>query len=196
MAKSSAIKHLPRVLFAQDVVFKSDSTNEKTARLFEKAKFINGEYEHERRTPRIIVQEHLHPLKTLTNVKNIARVLLDAVCDLILGYHTHAGSVHWWLYEHAGILHRDLSPNNVMYQVVEEKNKARVMEEKVCGVLTDFDLASWTKDMAKDCVGMSQQGTGMPLYMAHGLFNGSDDRRLYRHDLESLLHCGGPGHTP
>ena len=45
-----AINHLPRVLFAQGVAFESDSTNEKIARLFYNAKFVNGEYKYERHT--------------------------------------------------------------------------------------------------------------------------------------------------
>ena len=64
----------------------------------------------------------------------------------------------------------------------------RMVEEKVCGVLTDFDLASWTKDLAQDYTRTSQQRTGTPPYMAYGLLDGTDDRHLYRHDLESLFY--------
>ncbi|KAF9642206.1 hypothetical protein BDM02DRAFT_3193691, partial [Thelephora ganbajun] len=39
-----ALNHLPQALFAQDVVFDSDSTHEKVASLFDNAKFVNGEY--------------------------------------------------------------------------------------------------------------------------------------------------------
>ena len=77
-----ALKHLPRVLFAQDVVFDSNSTHQKVASLFDEAEFANGEYMYERRTLRIIVQEWLYPLKTLTNVKDIAQVLLDVGCGM------------------------------------------------------------------------------------------------------------------
>ena len=75
-----AINHLPKVLFAQDVAFVSDSTNEKVARLFDNAKFVNGGYKYERRTLRIIIQERLYPLETLTSVKDVGQVLLDAGC--------------------------------------------------------------------------------------------------------------------
>ena len=77
-----AINHLPRVLFAQDAAFESDSTNEKVARLFDNAKFVNGEYKYEQRTLRIIIQERLHPLETLTSVKDVGQVLLDAGCGM------------------------------------------------------------------------------------------------------------------
>jgi hypothetical protein len=90
MAKSSpankwAIKHLPQIFFAQDVAFRSDSTHEKVASLFDNAKFVgDGEYTYERRALRIIVQERLYPLKTLTNVRDIAQVILDVVCGMCL----------------------------------------------------------------------------------------------------------------
>ena len=88
----------------------------------------------------------------------------------------------------AGILHRDLSLSNIMYRIVREKNSAGVVEEKVCGVLTDFDLASWTEDLKEDYSKTSQQRTGTPPFMAYGLLNGSDALHLYRHDLESLFY--------
>ena len=55
-------------------------------------------------------------------------------------------------------------------------------------MLTDFNLASWTKDLGKDYTKTSWQRTGTPHYMAHGLLDGSDDRHLYRHDPESLFY--------
>ena len=83
-----ALKHLPKVLYAQDVVFGPDSTHEKVARLFDGAEIINGKYKYERRTLRIIIQERLHPLENLTEVKNVAQVLLDAACGTYFGFFT------------------------------------------------------------------------------------------------------------
>ena len=74
-----------------------------------------------------------------------------------------------------------------MYRIVKE-NTEGVVEEKVYGVLIDFDLASRTQHLAKDYTRTSQQRTGTPPYMAYGLLNGSDGRHLYRHDLESLFY--------
>jgi len=75
-----ALMHLPRVLYAQHVVFGSDSTHKDVAGLFDEAEIINGEYKYERRTLRIIIQERLYPLEELMNVKDIAQVLLDVAC--------------------------------------------------------------------------------------------------------------------
>jgi serine/threonine protein kinase len=75
-----------------------------------------------------------------------------------------------------------------MYRIIEEKNEAGVVEEKVCGVLTDFDLASWTVDIKNDRTRTSQQRTGTPPFMAYELLSGSDGPHLYRHDLESLFY--------
>jgi len=86
-AKSStednwALKHLPRVLYAQDVTFDSDSTHERVARLFDNAEFADPKrtFIYERRTLRTIVQERLYPIEVLTDVKDIAQVLLDVAC--------------------------------------------------------------------------------------------------------------------
>ena len=76
-----ATKHLPRVFHAMDVVFDEKSALESVARLFEGAKFANGEYVYERRTLRIIVQERLYPLKSLTNVRDVGQVFLDVACS-------------------------------------------------------------------------------------------------------------------
>ena len=75
-----------------------------------------------------------------------------------------------------------------MYRIVREKNSAGVVEEKVCGVLTDFDLSSWTEDLNEDYSKTSQQRTGTPPFMAYGLLRGLDALHMYRHDLESLFY--------
>ena len=84
-----ALKHLPRVLHAQDVIFGPDSTHEKVASAFDGGEIVNGEYRYERRILRIIIQERLHPLKKLTRVKDIAQVLLDVACG------TYFRFIHW-----------------------------------------------------------------------------------------------------
>ena len=77
-----AAKHLSTVYYAEDVVFQADSTLDSVARLFKdaKSKLVNGDYVYERRTLRIIIQERLYPLKSLTNVKDIGQVFLDVAC--------------------------------------------------------------------------------------------------------------------
>ena len=178
-----ALDHLPRVFFAQDVTLASDSTYEMVANLFDDAEFVNGEYKYERRTMRIIIQERLYPLKSLANKRDIAQVLVDIACSTCLlltswSPYAYASPVHRWLYDH-GILHQDLSPNNTMY---------RMIMGTVHGVLTDFDLASWVSPLAPDCTKPSQQPTGTPPFMAHGLLYGTDHVHMYRHDIESFFY--------
>jgi serine/threonine protein kinase len=88
-------------------------------------------------------------------------------------------SVHRWLYDHAGILHGDLSLSNIMY---------RIIEGKVHGVLTDYDLSSWKATLAADDAKSPQQVPGTPPYMAQELLTGTSTTRLYRHDVESLFY--------
>ena len=75
-----------------------------------------------------------------------------------------------------------------MCRIVEETNAKRERERKVYGVLTDYDLSSWTKDLKNDYTKTSQQRTGTPPYMAHELLKGTTATHLYRHDLESLFY--------
>jgi len=88
-----AANHLPKVHYSEDVVFSADSTLESVASLFEGAEFANGEYVYERRTLRIIIQEQLYHLKSLTNVTDIGQTFLDIACGtciyplLLLDHH-------------------------------------------------------------------------------------------------------------
>jgi len=75
-----ATNHLPKVYYAEDVAFASDSTLDSVADLFENANLVNGKYVYERRILRIIIQEKLHPLMSLSNVKDIGQVFVDVAC--------------------------------------------------------------------------------------------------------------------
>ena len=82
-----ALNHLPKVFYAQDIAFDGKSTHGKVAELFKNAKFAgNVGYEYEQRTQRIIIQERLYPLKDLSDVKDIAQVLLDVACSTYLNF--------------------------------------------------------------------------------------------------------------
>ena len=186
-----AANHLPRVHYAEDVVFDSNSTLESVACLLKNAEFENGSYVYERRTLRIIIQEQLHPLKSLTNVKDIGQVFLDVACGTRIGSTSrprpaYPTSVHHWLHKYPGILHRDISLNNIMYRVTKEKGG--IMERRVYGVLTDYDLSSWTETLNDGYTKTSQQRTGTPPFMAHELLKGTSSLHLYRHDVESLFY--------
>ncbi|KAF9643615.1 hypothetical protein BDM02DRAFT_3123168 [Thelephora ganbajun] len=171
-----ATKHLPRVFYAKDVVFEKDSTLESVASLFTDAKFAKRGYVYERRTLRIIIQEQLVPIKSLSNTRDICQVFTDIACT------------HRWLHDCPGILHRDLSKNNIMCRYIEEMNALGEREQQVYGVLTDYDLSSWTKDLKTDYTRTSEQRTGTPPYMAQELLKGTSTTHLYRHDVESLFY--------
>ena len=189
-----AANHLPKVYHTEDVVFEPDSTLGSVAALFKDGKIVHGDHVYEPRTLRIIVQEELHTLRSLGNVKDIGQVLLDVAggtCGfLFLDFDRliAADTVHHWLYEHAGILHRDLSIRNTMWRFIKEKNARGEGEQRVYGVLTDFDLSSWVDSLNSDYKKTSQQRTGTPPYMAHELLGGSSPIHLYRHDLESFFY--------
>ena len=75
-----------------------------------------------------------------------------------------------------------------MYRLVNELNAKGESEPKAYGVLTDYDLSSWRKDLENDYTRTSQQRTGTPPYMAYELLQGRSATHLYRHDLESLFY--------
>ncbi|KAJ3776533.1 hypothetical protein FB446DRAFT_817161 [Lentinula raphanica] len=105
-------------------------------------------------------------LGILTNQRDVAQVFYDIL------------QIHQWLYECAGILHRDISSGNVMY---------RKIDGKIYGVLNDFDLACRIQDLAKRPIFYRRVGT-IP-FMSFDLLNPKWDGLHYsRHDLESLFY--------
>jgi hypothetical protein len=75
-----------------------------------------------------------------------------------------------------------------MCRISEELNAEGKPSRRIYGVLTDYDLSSWTKDLKNDYSKTSQQRTGTPPYMAQELLMGTSATHLYRHDLESLFY--------
>jgi hypothetical protein len=75
-----------------------------------------------------------------------------------------------------------------MCRLIQEMNDEGKSEQKVYGVLTDYDLSSWKKDLIGGYTRTSQQRTGTPPYMAQELLQGTSTTHLYRHDLESLFY--------
>ena len=181
-----ALKHLPGYLFNQDVTL--GSIHGRVASCFDgnRFDFIDRRGPYVERHQRVIIQERLYPLTTLTDVRDIAQVLVDIACSMYFSNafrspNTYTGLVHRWLYEKVGILHQDLSLANIMY---------RIIEGKVYGVLTDFDLSSWTAGGHTRDARAPPQLIGTATYMACDLLyeNGFKTTRLYRHDLESLFY--------
>ncbi|KAF9789685.1 hypothetical protein BJ322DRAFT_1105541 [Thelephora terrestris] len=172
-----ATKHLPKVLWAGDINFGKDSTFESVANLFESATLVGGggNFVYEKCVLWVIIQEELHPLKSLGDV------FVDVAC------------VHRWLHNHPGILHRDPSPNNIMYRISEEPSAEGKPSRRVYGVLTDYDLLSWMEHLKTNCGKTPQQQTGTPPYMAHELLMGASATHL-RHELanEKVESTTGP----
>ena len=93
--------------------------------------------------------------------------------------------VHHWLCSMSKILHHNPSPNNIMFHFTMEKGK---LAQKVYGVLTDYNLSSWTSTLNPNYMITLQQWTRTPLYMAYELLSGSGTLHLYRHDVELLFY--------
>lgn len=75
-----------------------------------------------------------------------------------------------------------------MCRIIEEMNAKGETEGKVYGVLTDYDLSSWTASLKAGDTKTSQQQIGTPPYMAQELLKGTSTIHLYRHDIESLFY--------
>jgi hypothetical protein len=80
-----------------------------------------------------------------------------------------------WLYEYAGIIHRDISLDNLML---------RKVDDKVYGVLNDMDLAVIVGVESAS----SKQRTGTKPFMAIDLLQLEPPVHMYRHDLESMFY--------
>ena len=93
--------------------------------------------------------------------------------------HTYTNSVHRSLYDHAGILHRDISLSNVICGAIEGE---------VHGVLTNYDLSFWKATLTADHTKTSQQATGTTLHMAFELPKIVSTIHQYRHDVEFLFY--------
>ena len=77
-----AANHLPKILHTEDVDLGEDSTFKSVAALFEDAQFAEGKnYKYERRVLRVIIQEELNPLKSLTNARDVGQVFADVACS-------------------------------------------------------------------------------------------------------------------
>ncbi|KAF5349780.1 hypothetical protein D9758_010221 [Tetrapyrgos nigripes] len=161
-----ALEHLPEILSVHEYPNSKDSPE---SRLFEFMRDkLKADSTYELRILRILVLRPLKPITQLNDPKDFAQVFYDIL------------QIHRWLVDHAKILHRDISQNNIMYRVLKD--------DKVRGVLNDFDLAS---KLPMSRSHSSQTRSGTRLFMSHELLIPPDQPGLghfYRHDLESIYY--------
>ncbi|KAJ3928148.1 MAG: protein kinase [Lentinula lateritia] len=154
-----ALKHLPKAIHSLTLL-----PNKKKSFHRRLKTLLKDEYEE--RVMHVTVFEKLHPLSELTDPRDFAQVFYDIL------------QIHQWLYECAGILHRDLSSENIMF---------RRIDGNIYGVLNDFDHSSRVRDMDKGPT--SNQRTGTRPFMSVDLLSPVwEGGHLYRHDLESLCY--------
>ncbi|KAJ3848368.1 hypothetical protein EV368DRAFT_68328 [Lentinula lateritia] len=109
-----ALNHLPEVIHSLTLLPNKKKSFHRRLKAFLKDKY-------EERVMHITVFEKLHPLSELEDLRDFAQVFYDIL------------QTHQWLYECAGIFHRDLSSGNIMF---------RRKEGRIYGVLNDFDLSA------------------------------------------------------
>ena len=97
------------------------------------------------------LQGRLYPLNSLTTEglhrPDLPLRCVQYVCRFLLLITAHFILVHRWLFDHPGVLHRDLSFNNIKCRFIEETSTKWEPELNVYGVLTDYGLSSWKKDL-------------------------------------------------
>lgn len=113
----------------------------------------------------IVVSPVGRPLHTFKTTLELLQVLRDAVI------------AHRSLYQDAGLLHRDVSANNII--IVEPQGETGVVSR---GILIDLDVAVQVNIGANH----PSQIIGTRPFMAIGVLKGR--RHTYRHDLESFLY--------
>ncbi|KAJ3784454.1 hypothetical protein GGU10DRAFT_401546 [Lentinula aff. detonsa] len=163
--------HLPNIYWSFDIPFREGSPQKNFKKKYDK--------QYEMRIMRGSIQEELQPLTGLTTARECAQVFYDVV------------QCHHWVWKYPQILHRDISPGNIM---VREKNGQKF------GVLNDWDLAIWVNDLRDGPT--SKFRTGTTPYMAHEQHSVEwKGPHRYRHDMESMFYvillltclCSSPG---
>ncbi|KAK0209753.1 hypothetical protein IW262DRAFT_1498223 [Armillaria fumosa] len=115
--------HLPNILLSEDFKMAEDSPQARLKEYLDAASYADGNsFQYESRVCRIMVQEKLYPITSLREPRHYAQGIFDIL------------QVHRWVYDHARIIHRDISMTNLMW---------RKRNGVICGVLNDFDLSSY-----------------------------------------------------
>ncbi|KAJ3986987.1 kinase-like domain-containing protein [Lentinula detonsa] len=152
------LNHLPSIYWSFDIPFRDGTPQQNFKKQYDN--------QYEMRIMRGSIQEELQSLTSLTTARECAQVFYDVV------------QCHHWVWKYPQILHRDISPGNIM---VREKNGENV------GVLNDWDLAIWVNDLRDGPT--SKFRTGTTPYMAHEQhFTAWKGPHRYRHDMESVFY--------
>ncbi|KAG7086790.1 hypothetical protein E1B28_002718 [Marasmius oreades] len=125
--------------------------------------------DYEKRTLRYLAVEELYPITDLTAPEELRLAFKDIVY------------CHQWLVTVPGIMHRDVSINNLMF---------RVKGDRKFGVLNDFDLAC---TLDEDHQSSSKQRTGTKPFIARDLLTPAKEsdtlqKHFVRYDLESMVY--------
>ncbi|KAJ3719551.1 hypothetical protein DFJ43DRAFT_1042684 [Lentinula guzmanii] len=165
------LNHLPSIYWSFDIPFREGTPQQIFKKQYDK--------QYEMRIMRGSIQEELQSLTSLTTARECAQVFYDVV------------QCHHWVWKYPQILHRDISPGNIM---VREKNGEKF------GVLNDWDLGIWVNDLRDGPA--SKFRTGTTPYMAHEQHSMEwKGPHRYRHDMESMFYvillltclCSSPG---
>ena len=141
----------------------------------------------EARVLRVLVcdrYQHLNELKTIPEFQSVFIDLVRGMpCPVLYAHYLCSCSLiaHRVVYKRAGILHRDLSINNVMFGM---------RSGKPYGIIIDWDLAIDMNPREGDGDGVSSgHRTGTGPFMAIDLLAArKGPPHLYRHDLESFFY--------
>ncbi|KAK0492998.1 hypothetical protein EDD18DRAFT_442770 [Armillaria luteobubalina] len=141
-----------------------DSPQARLKEYFDTASYVDGDsFKYESRVCRIMVQEKLYLITSLREPRHYAQGIFDIL------------QVHRWVYDHARIIHRDISMTNLMW---------RKRNGVICGVLNDFDLSS--RRDRESASALRRTGTGP--YLACDLLKEDPPVHIYRHDIESIFN--------
>ncbi|KAK0484212.1 hypothetical protein EDD18DRAFT_1429807 [Armillaria luteobubalina] len=156
--------HLPNILLSQDFEMAKDSPQARLKEYFDTASYVDGDsFKYESRVCHIMVREKLYLITSLCEPRHYAQGIFDIL------------QVHRWVYDHARIIHRDISMTNLMW---------RKRNGVICGVLNDFDLSSRHDRESASAL----RRTGMGPYLACDLLKEDLPVHIYRHDIESIFN--------
>ena len=173
----------------------------------ERYRLCIGQINKHRVHRRLVTEPIGTPIVSFASKAEFLSVIIDAVHSMSLNLYVYLSiseadvgiSVLQTLHDSVGVLHRDISPNNILY-VLDESGNAKC-------ILIDFDYAASVGRLQQASHGFrtvcfvfvfwsscvftcSQRSQGTPPFMALEIMlkSGENVRHELRHDLESLLY--------